>query len=161
MFALAGGAGLAGTFTDPRVRAILPQAPGCAVRAVVLRDDHRADADRGGLDRRDHAVRVAAAAPYDALPSGARVVALAQSSPTRATSRSRTSARCSATCSRFLGGFDEACEPRHLPWRHAHDIINYLALNFFDAVLRDDADALARLDPAVIAGIEDLRYWRK
>ena len=47
----------------------------------------------------------------------------------------------------FLGGFDEACEPRHLPWRHAHDIVNYLALNFFDATLNGDAEALARLDP--------------
>ena len=61
----------------------------------------------------------------------------------------------------FLGGFDEACEPRHLPWRHAHDIVNYLSLNFFDAVLRDDPSALGRLDPAVVAGIEDLRYWQK
>ena len=60
-----------------------------------------------------------------------------------------------------VGGFDEACEPRHLPWRRAHDIVNYLSLNFFDAVLRDDAAALGRLDPGVVAGIEDLRYWRK
>jgi hypothetical protein len=57
----------------------------------------------------------------------------------------------------FLGGFDEACEPRHLPWRHAHDIVNYLALNFFDAVLKEDAEALARLAPESLAGIESLR----
>jgi len=61
----------------------------------------------------------------------------------------------------FLGGFDEACEPRHIPWRRAHDIVNYLSLNFFDAILKGDAEALARLDPAVVAGIEDLTYWRK
>ena len=57
----------------------------------------------------------------------------------------------------FLGGFEEACEPRHLPWRHAHDIINYLSLNFFDAILKDDAAASARLAPGVLAGIESLR----
>jgi hypothetical protein len=61
----------------------------------------------------------------------------------------------------FLGGFSEACEPRHIPWRHAHDITNYLALNFFDATLRGDAAALARLDPAQLATIEDLVYQSK
>jgi hypothetical protein len=61
----------------------------------------------------------------------------------------------------FLGGFDEACQPRHLPWRRAHDIVNYLSLNFFDAVLRGDAAALGRLDPQVVAGIEELKVWRK
>jgi hypothetical protein len=61
----------------------------------------------------------------------------------------------------FLGGFEEACEPRHLPWRHAHDIVNYLALNFFDATLNGDAEALERLTPEVVGRIEDLRYERK
>jgi hypothetical protein len=61
----------------------------------------------------------------------------------------------------FLGGFDEACEPRHLPWRHAHDIVNFLSLSFFDATLKNDADALARLDPTNLAQIEDLIYQSK
>ncbi|MEO8606227.1 MAG: hypothetical protein ABI629_26890, partial [bacterium] len=61
----------------------------------------------------------------------------------------------------FLGGFKEACEPRHLPWRHAHDITNYLALNFFDATLRHDPDALARLAPAKLATIEEVTYQSK
>jgi len=39
--------------------------------------------------------------------------------------------------------------------------VNYLSLNFFDAVLRGDAAALGRLDPQVVAGIEDLKVWRK
>ena len=58
----------------------------------------------------------------------------------------------------FIGGFEEACEPRHLPWRHAHDIVNYLSLNFFDGVLNGNTDALDLLDPGILAGIEDLRY---
>ncbi len=61
----------------------------------------------------------------------------------------------------FLGGFGEACEPRHLPWRHAHDIVNYLALNFFDAVLNGDAAALARLAPSALERIGDLAVQRK
>jgi hypothetical protein len=61
----------------------------------------------------------------------------------------------------FLGGFDEACEPRHLPWRHAHDIVNYLSLNFFDGVLNGNAAALARIAPASVATIEDLVYRTK
>ena len=56
----------------------------------------------------------------------------------------------------FLGGFEEACLPRHLPWRQAHDIVNFLALNFFDAVLRNDAEALARLHDAAHSGLDDL-----
>lgn len=61
----------------------------------------------------------------------------------------------------FLGGFDEACEPRHLPWRHAHEIVNYPALNFFDAVLNGDRHARMRLAPRVVRRIEDLAYQRK
>jgi hypothetical protein len=61
----------------------------------------------------------------------------------------------------FLGGFDEACEPRHLPWRHAHDIVNYLSLNFFDAILKEDVAALGRLAPAALAEIESLRVESK
>jgi hypothetical protein len=60
-----------------------------------------------------------------------------------------------------LNGFEEACEPRHLPWRHAHDIVNYLGLNFFDAVLKDDAEALGRLDVDVVNAIDDVRFERK
>ena len=65
------------------------------------------------------------------------------------------------TSSSFLGGFDEACEPHHLPWRHARDIVNFLGLNFFDAVLNGNPDALARLAPARLAPIEDLAYQSK
>jgi len=53
-----------------------------------------------------------------------------------------------------------AC-PGDLPWKHAHDLVNYLALNFFDGVLNGNADALDRLDPAVVGELEDLKFWRK
>jgi hypothetical protein len=53
------------------------------------------------------------------------------------------------------------CEPPILPWRYVRHIENYLALNFFDATLRGDADALARLDPTVVASIEHLIYQSK
>jgi hypothetical protein len=39
--------------------------------------------------------------------------------------------------------------------------MNYLALNFFDGVLNGNGEALARLDPAVLASIEDLAYQSK
>jgi len=61
----------------------------------------------------------------------------------------------------FIGGFSEACEPRHLPWRHAHDIIDYLALNFFDATLNGDKAALRRLRPRTLGSIGDLTYQHK
>jgi hypothetical protein len=53
------------------------------------------------------------------------------------------------------------CEPPVLPWRYVRHIETYLALNFFDATLSGDADALARLDPAVVAPIEEFTYQSK
>ena len=60
-----------------------------------------------------------------------------------------------------LRGVSAACEPDVLPWRHVRHIENYLALNFFDATLAGNAEALARLDPAALADVEDLAYQRK
>jgi predicted dienelactone hydrolase len=53
------------------------------------------------------------------------------------------------------------CQPDHVPWHYARHIMNYLALNFFDATLNGNAEALARLDPAVLANIEELTYQSK
>src|SRR5262249_23490720 len=61
----------------------------------------------------------------------------------------------------FNGGPVDECEPQALPWRYARHIIDYLALNFFDGVLNGNAEALARLDPAVLARIEELTYQHK
>jgi predicted dienelactone hydrolase len=60
-----------------------------------------------------------------------------------------------------LRGRPAACEPEFVPWRHVRHIENYLALNFFDATLGGRADALARLDPALLADIEEVAYQRK
>ena len=61
----------------------------------------------------------------------------------------------------FNGGPLAPCEPVSLPWRFARHITNYLALNFFDATLNGNAEALARLDPAELAGIEEMTYESK
>jgi hypothetical protein len=61
----------------------------------------------------------------------------------------------------FLGGAEEACEPRHQPWRYGHDIVTYLSLAFFDAALGVDMSALARLDPAIVNAFDDVRFESK
>jgi predicted dienelactone hydrolase len=98
--------------------------------------------------------------PFDVIPSGAPVVGLAELANAGHFTFSDFCEVDRGLLS-FLGGFDEACEPRHLPWRHAHEIVNYLALNFFDATLRNDADALGRLAPQVLNRIDDLRWQSK
>jgi predicted dienelactone hydrolase len=60
-----------------------------------------------------------------------------------------------------LRGRPAACEPEFVPWRHVRHIENYLALNFLDATLGGRAEALARLDPTVLSDIEELAYQRK
>jgi predicted dienelactone hydrolase len=60
-----------------------------------------------------------------------------------------------------LRGRPAACEPEFLPWRHVRHIENYLVLNFLDATLRGDPDALGRLDPAALGGVEELVYQSK
>ena len=60
-----------------------------------------------------------------------------------------------------LTGFDAECEPDHLPWRYALHVVNYLALNLFDATLNGNAEALARLDPAILSNVEELEYQSK
>jgi len=54
-----------------------------------------------------------------------------------------------------------AIEPLTLPSRYARHLINYLALNFFDATLNGNPDALARLAPTVLSDIEELGYQSK
>jgi predicted dienelactone hydrolase len=160
VFALAGGAGPAGTFTDARVRAILPQAPGSPFTSAFFATITIPTLIVGGSIDETTPFDSQQRAPYEALPAGAAVVALAELADAGHFTFSDF-CEVQRDLLAFLGGFDEACEPRHLPWRRAHDLVNYLSLNFFDAVLRDDAAALARLDPAVVGAIEDLRYWRK
>jgi predicted dienelactone hydrolase len=160
-FALAGGAFGFGDFHEPRIKAIFPQAPfsspfddaffaGIEVPTLIV---------GGTLDETTpfpgHQQR-----PFDALEPGAAVVALAG---LRDAGHFTFSDFCEVDRElvAFLGGFDEACEPRHLPWRYAHDIVNFLALQFFEGILNANAAALAELDPARLARIEDLVYQQK
>ncbi len=160
-FALAGPGFDVGTFTDPRVKAILPQAPAVgsfpdgffqaiSIPTLVV----------GGSIDATTPFETQQRAPYEQLPSGAAVVGLANIVNG---GHFTFSDYCEVPRQilGLLGGFEEACEPRHLPWRHAHAIINYLSLNFFDAILKDDAEALAKLDPEALAWIEDLEYESK
>lgn len=145
---------------DPRVRAILPQAPGSPFTPEFFAGITVPVMILGGSIDETTPFPSQQQTPWELIPSGASVVALAE---LRNAGHFTFSDYCEPPREllAFLGGFDEACEPRHLPWRHAHDIVNYLSLNFFDATLRGDAAALARLDPAVVATIEDVTYQTK
>jgi predicted dienelactone hydrolase len=158
-FAIAGGTFGLGTFTDARVKAILPQAPAAnafpdaffgtiTVPTLIV---------GGSIDETTEFAENQQR-PFDHLPAGAAVVGLAELVDA---GHFTFSDFCEVPRNllAFLGGFDEACEPRHLPWRHAHDMVNYLSLNFFDGVLNGNPEALARLSPATLAGIEDL-VWQ-
>ncbi len=158
--ALAGGAGPAGTFTDPRVKAIMPQAPAAPFGDAFFTSIHIPTLLVGGSLDETTPFEENQEHPFEALPSGAEIVALAELTDA---GHFTFSDFCEVPRDllAFLGGFDEACEPRHLPWRRAHDIVKYLALNFFDAALNGDPAALGRLDPQVVGDIEDLRVLRK
>jgi predicted dienelactone hydrolase len=160
VFAIAGGTSPLGTFTDPRVRAILPQAPAAPFPPEFFETITIPTLILGGSIDETTPFDTQQLVPFESIPSGASVVALGQLT---GAGHFTFSDFCEVQRDllAFLGGFDEACQPRHLPWRRAHDIVNYLSLNFFDAVLRGDAAALGRVDPQVVAGIEDLRFWRK
>ncbi len=159
-FAIAGGATTLGTFTDARVKAILPQAP-----AAPFPDEFFATITVPALivgGSIDETTPFAAnqERPYERLPAGASVVGLAELTDAGHFTFSDF-CEVDRNLLKALGGFKEACEPRHLPWRHAHDIVNYLSLNFFDGVLNGSADALGRLEPRIVGRIEDLTYQRK
>ena len=160
VLALAGGAGPAGTFTDPRVKTILPQAPAAPFSDAFFASIHVPTLLVGGSLDVTTPFEVNQEHPFEELPAGAKIVGLAELTDA---GHFTFSDFCEVPREllAFLGGFDEACEPRHLPWRRAHDIVKYLALNFFDATLNDDAAAFGRLDPQVVGDIEDLTVWRK
>jgi predicted dienelactone hydrolase len=160
-FAIAGGEFGLGTYTDRRVRAILPQAPA----AFPFVDDFFATITVpalivGGSIDETTPFASEQQRPFDHLPAGASVVGLAEITDA---GHFTFSDFCEVPRDllAFLGGFDEACEPRHIAWRHAHDIVNYLSLNFFEATLGGDQAALARLSPRRLARIDELRYQSK
>jgi predicted dienelactone hydrolase len=154
-FLLAAGASL-----DPRIGAFMPLAPASPFDAAFLGSITRPILIQGGSLDRTTPFDTQQAAPFELLPSGALVVGLAE---IVGAGHFTFSDICEVPRNLvgFIGGFDEACTPPHLPWRHAHDVIDYLALNFFDATLGGDRAALRRLRPRELASIGDLVYTRK
>ncbi len=156
-----------GTFTDARIKAILPMAPRTMRRvdAVTLGDSYfqtvtvPALVIGSELDMTDPFF-VDAMRAFDNLPIGAQFVGLAE---VLDGGHNTFTDLCELQSDvlEVVGGADEGCMPRHLPWKHAHDLINYLALNFFDGVLNGNDEALERLTPEVVGELEDLRFWRK
>lgn len=156
-----------GTFTDPRIKAILPMAPRTMRRvdAVTLSSSFFASVTvptliiGSELDMTDPFF-VDAQRAFNGLPIGAEFVGLAE---VLDGGHNTFTDLCELQPDilDLVGGANEGCMPWHLPWKHAHDLINYLALNFFDGVLNGNQDALDRLSPEVVGEIEDLRFWRK
>ena len=156
-----------GTFTDARIKAILPMAPRTMRRvdAVTLPDSYFQTVTvptliiGSELDMTDPFF-VDAKRAFDNLPIGAELVGLAE---VLDGGHNTFTDLCELQPEilDLVGGANEGCLPRHLPWKHAHDLINYLALNFFDGVLNGNEEALERLTPEAVGELEDLRFWRK
>jgi predicted dienelactone hydrolase len=153
--ALAAGAG-----ADPRFGAFMPLAPGSMFPPEFFPTLTAPILFQGGSLDTTTPFDSEQQAPFDGLPSGALVVGLAK---LVGAGHFTFSDICEVPRNLvgFIGGFGEACTPRHLAWRHAHDIVDYLALNFFDATLSGDRKALRRLRPRQLASIEDLIYRNK
>jgi predicted dienelactone hydrolase len=154
-FALAAGAEV-----DPRIGAFMPLAPASPFDAAHLGAITKPILIQGGSLDDTTPFDTQQAAPFELLPSGAAVVGLAE---IVGAGHFTFSDICEVPRDLvgFIGGFDDACTPPHLPWRHAHDVINRLALDFFDATLSGDRAALRRLRPRELASIPDLVYTRK
>jgi len=158
--ALAGGETVIGTFTDPRVRAIVPQVPiiqafpaaffpTVTIPTLLL----AAALDPQSLsDSRT---------TFDGLPAGgfAAEAVLADGGYNSVTDVCEIPSSLRAVIDPT--GVAEACGPYHLPWRYARQIQNHLILSFLDGILNDDAEALAHLAPERVATIEDVAYRRK
>ena len=158
-FLIAGGASPLGTFTDPRVRAIFPMAPAAVFADAFFATITVPTLIVGGT--LDTTVPFAAnqQRPFEALPAGALLDGLAELTDV---GHFTFSDLCEVprNLSAVIGGFDEACQPRHLPWRYAHRIVNFFALNFFDAVLKGDPAALARLAPAKLTHADEITSYQ-
>ncbi|MFQ5479012.1 MAG: alpha/beta hydrolase family protein [Candidatus Binatia bacterium] len=157
---LAGGDTGFGAATDTRVAAIFPQAPAAPFEDAFFGTITVPTLIVGGSIDGITPFDVHQQRPFDLLPSGAAVVGLAKLNNAGHFTFSDF-CEVPGTFLAFLGGAEEACEPRHLPWRYAQDITKYLALNFFDAVLNGDPEALGRLSPTVLDAFEDFEYQSK
>ena len=156
--ALAAGSFSLGTFTDPRVKAILPLDGSAQVfdpDVPALYSTITAPTLLLGASETE-VIAPRLQQLFDGLSPGASVVAYG--SFLRA-AHSSFADNCEVP--EVLRGRPAACEPEFLPWRHVRHVERYLALNFFDGALRGSTEALARLDPAVLADVEELAYQRK
>ena len=161
-FALAGTGTIAGrTFADPRMRSFLALAPATSVfpdaffptvTAPILTVGGTLDVTTPFATEQKRA--------FDLLPSGASIVGLAEITGAGHYSFSDI-CEVPRNLVALIGGFDEACTPAHLPWHDAHRIVDYLALNFFDATLGGDRAARARLVPKRLSKLDDLDYEAK
>jgi len=150
----------AGAAADPRIGAFMPLAPASPFDAAFLGSITAPILIQGGSIDQTTPFATQQLAPFELLSPGAPVVGLAE---IVGAGHFTFSDICEVPRDLvgFIGGFDEACTPAHLPWRHAHDIIDYLALNFFDGTLGGDRAALQRLRPRALESIPDLIYQRK
>jgi predicted dienelactone hydrolase len=156
--ALAAGSFSLGTFTDPRVKAILPLDGSVQVfdpDVPALYSTITVPTLLLGASLTE-VIAPRLQQMFDGLSSGPSVVGYG--SFLRA-AHSSFADMCEVP--EVLRGRPAACEPEFLPWRHVRHVESYLALNFFDATLGGSAEALARLDPAVLADVEELAYQRK
>lgn len=165
--ALATGPFFRGTFTDPRMKAIVPldgamgslhwgtDAPGIFATITVP------SLSLGGEILFSAELAADHQAMFDALQPGPPVVALGVLRDAGHGTFPDTCEVPDAILEPFNGGPVPDCGPVAIPWRYARHVIDYLAVNFFDGVLNGNAEALARLDPAVLGSIEDLTYQSK
>jgi predicted dienelactone hydrolase len=150
----------AGGNLDTRIGSFMPLAPASPFDAAFLGSITAPILIQGGSLDVTTPFDSQQQTPFDQLTPGATVVGLAK---IEGAGHFTFSDICEVPRDLvgLIGGFDEACTPEHLPWRHAHDLINYLALNFFDATLSGDRAALKRLKPRAVASIGDVVYERK
>ena len=165
--ALASGPFFRGTFTDPRLKAIMPldgamgsqhwgtDAPGIFSTITIP------SLSVGGEILFSTELVADHQAMFDALQPGPSVAALGVLRDASHATFPDTCEVPDAILEPIAGGPVPDCGPEAIPWRYARHIIDYLALNFFDGVLNGNAEALARLDPAVLGTIEDLAYRNK
>jgi predicted dienelactone hydrolase len=150
----------AGTDKDARIGAFLPLAPAALFDDAFFGSISAPILIQGGSLDVTTPFAPEQLAPYQLLHSGTNVVGLAEIMEAGHFTFSDV-CEVPRDLVGFIGGFGEACTPEFLPWRHAHDLIDYLALNFFDATLNADAGARARLTPDAVAKLEDVAYQQK
>ena len=165
--ALATGPFFRGTFTDPRMKAIMPldgamgslhwgaDAPGIFATITIP------SLSLGGEILFSAPLFADHQAMFDALQAGPSVAALGVLHDAGHGTFPDSCEVPDNILEPLNGGPVPDCGPQAIPWRYARHIIDYLALNFFDGVLNGNAEALARLDPMVLSAIEDLAYQSK